>query len=183
MKFETLSRELTEKLLANLQSLDASAFGDGCAWTGAEFLSALPNKYQLSVVATKTARLSGFAIASHTNPRYVHIHRLAVDPSQRKQSIGQNLLREVELRAMEGGASTVSLEFARDLNLHRFYQSVGFVQADDDLVTEYLNMKGKQQAASMYTPVSGASRYVYLKNVSIEHHASSPSKAAQQESR
>jgi len=165
MQICTLSHAVSRDFRSALKRLDAAVFGAKAAWGDSEFDSPVPEKCEVSVLACADQEVAGFAVGSRSDDESVHIHRIAVDPGFRKERIGRQLVSAVEERAVEVGASRVTLEFAATLDVGGFYDSLGYQRASPSEVHEYLKRKGKLQHEELYLPLQKAQRLVYFRSV------------------
>lgn len=161
----TLSQTVSRDYREALTSLDTAVFGVEAAWGDAAFDSSIREKFEVSVLACVDSEVAGFAVASRSDDESVHIHRIAVAPAFRNARVGRHLVSAVEDRAVDVGASRVTLEFAATLGVGGFYDSLGYRRASVSEVREYLRRKGKLQHEALYLPLQQAHRLVYFRSV------------------
>jgi ribosomal protein S18 acetylase RimI-like enzyme len=165
VRIQTLSLPVSVKHRSELKALDASVFGSEAAWGDVAFDSSIRGKFEVSVLACVGTEVAGFAVASRSDDESVHIHRIAVAPAFRNERIGRQLVNAVEGRAVEAGASRVTLEFAATLGVAGFYDSLGYHRASASDVREYLKRKDKLQYEQVYLPLHQAQRLVYFRSI------------------
>ena len=114
-----------------LFALDQACFAPGISWSRAELQYFLKYPGNVGVVAeNEKGRIAGFAIAGRQLRKGAVLGRLItidVDAEFRRRGVGSLLLREVESRLREIGASVLLLEVAVDnAAAQRFYSRHGF---------------------------------------------------------
>jgi GNAT superfamily N-acetyltransferase len=99
---------------------------EGEYWALEQFLVELPEKWALSFVAIADNVPVGYAIASRKIIDIVHLHHFMVGPPFRGSGLGSKMMGEVERRARQVGAKTLSLKFrTSDSHVERFYMHLG----------------------------------------------------------
>lgn len=94
-------------------------------WSESNFLSDLPNKWNLSLIATSNKKLIGFLIASRKELS-IHIHRLAIKQQFQSDGIGKTMV----LRLIEKGESyklPITLKVHQEnIRALKFYKKLDF---------------------------------------------------------
>lgn len=117
MMMQTLTRQLCEQLMPELISISA----DASDWTPENFLYDLPDKWDLSFIAS-IGGVVGYAILSRKFLGRVHLHQLMVHPAKRGRGIGKDMFIECRRRADE----PLSLRVHRNnVGAFRFYKREG----------------------------------------------------------
>jgi ribosomal protein S18 acetylase RimI-like enzyme len=99
---------------------------EGEYWALEQFLVELPEKWTLSFVAIADDVPVGYAIASRKTIDIVHLHHFMVGLAFRGSGLGSQMMDEVERRARQAGAKTLSLKFrTSDTRVERFYMRLG----------------------------------------------------------
>ena len=115
-----------------LYALDQACFAPGISWSQAELQYFLRYPGDISVVAEDDGGIAGFAIAGTQRRRGALVGRLItidVDPSRRREGIGDRLMQTIEERLRAGGVTALLLEVAVDNpGAQAFYARHGFVK-------------------------------------------------------
>lgn len=124
IRIETLSRPAMIAYAAELQKIAADQPDE--YWEREHFLYDLPQKWDLSFALFFRGKLAGYAILSRKNDSTVHLHHFMLEPDSRGLGIGGRMMGEVERRARDAGAATLSLKFrAGNIRARRFYERFG----------------------------------------------------------
>jgi ribosomal protein S18 acetylase RimI-like enzyme len=112
---------------------------EGEYWALEQFLVELPEKWTLSFVAIAADAPVGYAIASRKTSDIVHLHHFMVRPAFRGRGLGSQMMDEVERRARQVGAKTLSLKFrTSDTRVERFYMRLGLRPAGSERDYSYM---------------------------------------------
>ena len=80
-------------------------------WNERHFLADFPEKWALSLVASKGGlQVGGFLIASQPVAYEIHIHRLAIKPDMLKEGIGGQLLKQEQVLMNVNGYRRITIE-------------------------------------------------------------------------
>jgi ribosomal protein S18 acetylase RimI-like enzyme len=128
-----LTSALLRRRMSEILRIDNDMIGQ--RWGESHFTLDRPGKWEVSRLALDPAgHAIGFVIASLPGD-VVHIHRLAVAPSQRGKGLGLTLLRAVGKAAQAHSVPTMTLKVARENEgAIRFYRRLGFTEAARDSV-------------------------------------------------
>jgi len=88
--------------------IDILANEPGEYWKRNHFMKFLPEKYELSVVATEGTTIAGYIIAS-LKEKGPHIHKFMVRKDLRRKSVGKRMLDFFEKNIAEKGFSLINL--------------------------------------------------------------------------
>jgi len=158
LSFEDNSSRYLDELV-RLDELCLSGYGE--VWTKKNFVWDMPQKGQLSKLATSNGKLIGYIICSSATGSG-HIHRFAVSLVYQQGGIGARLLAEFvrECRASGIGKVTVETQTA-NTDAIAFYERLGFHRLEDQPLRDYLRKKGKLGQIKDYVG-QAATSVVYL---------------------
>lgn len=133
------------------------------AWTISNFLMPLPSKFNTSFLVCTMDQIIGFSVAWQVSPSSFHISRLGIHPGYSGQGIASMLLSHQELRFMQHGAKSCSIECTP--SNHRassLYRKLGFVQM---LCHNEINSYCCERSRSLsdYSPVASSSSFIFCK--------------------
>ena len=101
-------------------------------WTPQHLLEERPEKWQLSLIASRDGAPVGYAISSRRGDD-VHIHHVVVDPMVRGAGLGRALLERVARLAVEAGAERVTLKaYHHNTEAIRLFERLGYRQVGSD---------------------------------------------------
>lgn len=124
IRIETLSRPTMIAYVAELRKIAADQPDE--YWEQEHFLHDLPQKWELSFAVFSRDKLAGYAILSRKDDSSVHLHHFMLGPDSRGLGIGGRMMEEVERRARDAGAATLSLKFRTgNIRVQRFYERCG----------------------------------------------------------
>jgi N-acetylglutamate synthase-like GNAT family acetyltransferase len=120
--------------------IDRTSFNDG-AWSAENFTYDLPMKWTLSTYAMEANKIIGFVIASSPTIGLVHLNRIAISSDVRGHGYGERFMKDLETRCT--GMKSITLEFARSLDVGGFYEVCGYRYTNKNERRNYLKMKNK----------------------------------------
>ena len=124
LRFETLSPQVVTACADQLQAIAADQPDE--YWELEHFLLELPEKWILSFAAILKETIVGYAILSRRDRSTVHLHHFMLAPDVRGSGFGGMIMDEVERRARDAGACTLSLKFRADqMRVRQFYEHRG----------------------------------------------------------
>ena len=129
--------------------LEAQIFSD--AWSEKSILETLEQPQAFIVVAERENAIVGYCIVYFVLDE-AEIARIAVDSSQRKQGVGQEILKETCRICKEKGIERLLLDVREgNANARRFYQTFGF---EEDGIRKNFYDNPKEHAVLMSMHVS-----------------------------
>ncbi len=143
-------RKFTENDLLEINRIETASFSD--IWPDTFFVYNHRKAPDLFLIAEDNNRLLGYVVgeireAMFSGRSYMskmgHILNLAVDPNIRRKGVGSKLMKGIEDRFREAGATKITLEVresnveAQDFYKKRGFQEIGRVRAyypDEDAI-------------------------------------------------
>ena len=133
---EPLTAVLVNRELPVLLELDGNMPGE--PWTSEHWRLELPGKWRWSRVARAGGPVVGFLVASDRKAA-IHIHRLAVGPSARRQGLARRLVLDLARSAVAAGAAALTLKVRPDnLPARQLYGALGFAVAAEEPATLFM---------------------------------------------
>ncbi|MCA9394920.1 MAG: GNAT family N-acetyltransferase [Candidatus Omnitrophica bacterium] len=153
---ELLSEGTLEHLAESLVELDQFVVAEMAElfssepWLTRHFAMPLPDKWNLSCVATEGREVTAFVIGSRIAPDTGYIHRFVVAPAARSKGVGSKLLDFFHSKAGALGLNRIFLEVNRhNSGAVKFYRKNRYLACDDEQIRNYLIMRDKLEEAKL----------------------------------
>ena len=126
----SLTKTFLEAHIQEFILIDRATIGE--LWGESNFLADFPGKWDVSCIALKDNRLTGFLIGSEKKGGY-HIHRLAVDTALQRQGYGRQLIYFLIEKAKKKKVTLLTLKVSvTNKGAIDFYSGMDFIISRQD---------------------------------------------------